>query len=149
MAAERAPDLTARIVGVPASVLLPNAQRRTSHLVWGPLAAALRHEAGWAARAAAEAARWTATARPVSLALTIAWPKGRQHPDFQGAVHATKALVDGLADGKWMVDDAQVVAMAVRQVRAESGDAAGWVEVAMTVEREDEEETGEGRVPRL
>lgn len=128
---ETAPQLlTVRIPMVPASCLLPNAQRRLSHHVWGPEAAWLRTVTS----CYAILTRWTdppVTTAPVSLTCTIAWPRGRKKVDFGGAVHALKAAVDGLEDAGWMANDRQVVAMAIIQHRADPLDRSGWTEIAM------------------
>ncbi|MEJ7763160.1 MAG: hypothetical protein WKF80_10260 [Thermomicrobiales bacterium] len=114
---------------VPDSVLLPNAQRRLKHYVWGPHAKSLRAVTYQYAREVVPGGEvW---AGPVRLLCVIAWPKPRRRCDFQAACHALKGLVDGLADAGWMVDDDQVVGMDIEQVKADPDDRAGWVRVSM------------------
>lgn len=130
--------LVAVISMVPASCLLPNKQRTLSHHVWGPAALELRQAAYWCGKEAmadeVSAGIFLYPNRdpvegPVRLRCTIAWPQGRRRCDFQAAVHALKPVVDGLDDANWFVDDKQVVAMEVAQVR--STDESGWVRVEL------------------
>ncbi len=114
---------------VPASCLLPNKQRTLSHHVWGPAALELRQAAYWCGKEAMADENRDPVEGPVRLCCTIAWPQGRRRCDFQAAVHALKPVVDGLEDANWFVDDKQVVAMEVAQVR--STDESGWVRVEL------------------
>jgi Holliday junction resolvase RusA-like endonuclease len=130
-------QLTVKVPMVPASCLLPNAQRRTSHHVWGPQAATLREAVGWAAGDARM--QWGGPddivfRGPVRIYAKITWPKGRQRCDFQAAVHALKAAVDGLEDAEVLANDKQVMGMDVEQIRADRGDMAGWIELTITGE---------------
>lgn len=133
---ETATRLVVTIPGVPASCLLPNAQRRTHYRVWAPEAAALRSQAATLAFQVRRPFERDYPSNvevqgPFRISCTIAWPKGRQRCDYQAAVHALKATVDGLGDGGWFADDKQLVGMDVEQVRAEPDDRAGWVRVEL------------------
>jgi hypothetical protein len=121
--------LTVTIPGVPASCLLPNKQRTLSHHVWGPEAASLRQLTSYAAWTGPSPVNIPHTYESVWLHCVIAWPKGRQRCDFQAAVHALKAPVDGLVDAGWMGDDKQLVGMGVIQTR--SGDDIGSITITL------------------
>lgn len=121
--------LTVTIPTVPASCLLPNTQRRTSHHIWGPEAADLRRLTSYAAWTSPHPVNIPHTYEPVRLSCLIAWPKGRKRCDFQAAVHALKAPVDGLVDAGWMGDDKQLVGMDVVQTR--SGDDTGSITITL------------------
>lgn len=132
------PALTVRVPMVPASCLLPNAQRRTSHHVWGPAAAELR-ETTWHHAAAVSppgAPGWHGFTRPVFIRTVIAWPKGRRGCDFQAAVHALKAAIDGL-QGLFFLDDRQVVGMDIVQRRADPEDRSGWMTLTVMAGEEE------------
>lgn len=66
---------------------------------------------------------------PIYISVRIAWEKGRQLQDFEGAVGSLKPMVDGLEKAKWFVNDRQVVAMDVVQVLTQ--ERQGWIEVTV------------------
>jgi hypothetical protein len=106
---------------VPDSCLLPNAQRRTSHHVWGPAAATIKlrtrfacHDALWRVGGRLYPVDLPFPDQPVHITADIWWPKGRRRCDFQAAVHALKAPCDAL-QGIVYADDAQIDGMTVRQ----------------------------------
>lgn len=132
--------LTVHIPAVPASCLLPNAQRRTSYHDWGPAAATLRFAATLAALAAIQRAPALPFAlpvfSPVRVQVIIAWPPGRKTCDFQAAVHALKAAIDGL-EGVVFVNDRQVVGMEITQRRADPEDRSGWMTLTVMAGEEE------------
>ena len=113
-----------RVPIVPHPCLLPNAQRRTHFHTWGPEARALREATAWSAAMSPDLGP-TITG-PVRIKAVIAWPKRRSGCDFQAAVHALKAAVDGLEDAQVIANDRQVKGMDIEQIRAEKDDKVGW-----------------------
>jgi len=84
----------------------------------------LREMAFWHAHWARQPLDGVIFTGPVRIKTTIAWPKGRKTCDFQAAVHALKAAVDGLEDAEIIANDSQVVGMDITQTKAEDTD--GW-----------------------
>ena len=117
-----------RVVGAPASELLPNAQRRLHHMRRAATIKEIRERTAWTAKGehCGSCISGAAFSGPVRISAVIAWPKGRQVCDFQSAVHALKGAVDGLQDGYVIEDDRLVIGMEIEQIAADPGDAAGW-----------------------
>lgn len=88
----------------------------------------LQETAGWAAR---EVAPREPVREPVLLDVVIVWEKGRKRQDYDAAVYGLKGVVDALMDAGWIVDDAQVVGMLVRQINGHPD--GGYIEMTMTV----------------
>lgn len=117
--------------------LLPNAQRRLSWRVWGPIARDVRRDAGLLLRPAD--AGWTPLPGPVAVTYAVAWPRGRRMPDLDATAHALKPVQDALADAGIITDDRQIVSLTVRQTRGH-GDV-GWIVVELLAGAAEEQET--------
>jgi Holliday junction resolvase RusA-like endonuclease len=140
--------LTCRVPMTPHTLLRPNVtsigKRERAKLPYplncqpAPKAKALlkrelRETAGWAARDVAPRQPITG---PVLLHIVIVWEKGRRRQDFDAAVYGMKGVQDALMDAGWIVDDAQVVGMTIKQITGTPD--GGYVIVSMELAESEE-----------
>lgn len=107
---------------VPEPELSPN--HRAHRMVRARKQKELREFAGWCARDTAPSSPLTG---PVTVTVTIGWPKRRPGMDIDNATATLKGAIDGIVDAGYLVDDKQITELRVRQQAwKEWGELGGW-----------------------